>query len=824
MNDEVKNVCECYKNSFFYLYPKLGSQTVARKEKHPRKKKERIRFGFRSIAFRYSIIFILAVILIFIVSFIYTLVYTAKILVTEADNDTATTMDLVIARIETTLREVEEVPNMLARFVGSADPNYTEMRKVLQGMVISEAYVYGTCMAFEPYAFLKDSLYYAFYSYQGKDGIRTRYLGGNSYDYFEQEWYKKAKEEQKPIWTEPYFDQGGGDTLMCTYSVPMFRDVKGKRQFIGVITLDISITAIGHAISKIKVYETGYAFLVSREGVILYYPDSTLINKNIFKLAEGDSFSRLNFVAERLKDTTEWNNVSILGASTKTVKIATLPSTGWNLVVVFPIQELFSDLLEFLKYLGSIFLLSVAAVFVVTILIIRRLTNPLRKLVKATHQIGHGDFDLELPRVRRRDEIGVLTKSFSVMLQQLKEHISSLQKTTAEKEKIESELTIAHTIQMGMLPREFPSRSEFELFAVLDSARAVGGDLYDFFFLDNNHLFISVGDVSGKGVPASLFMTVVRTLFRSRTMDGQPLHQIMSQINTELCKDNPNIMFVTMIAGIINLRSGNISLCNAGHNPPLIMDKEGVVQRKTLFSAIPLGIQEYHHYKTELVQLNPGDRLILYTDGITEALNIQGEFYNENYLSKVLFHHHRADVPTLVKEVVKSIHKFAEGVEQADDITLLILGYQKNIDADDSATVTRAIRVPNQLDQLHVIVNTIEEISGEWNISSKASMELNLVLEELFTNIVFYAFPDKKEHLIDIRFTLTPEGVLEVVIIDDGKYFDLIEASEEVKLDAAIEERKVGGLGIHFVKQMMDEMYYQRRAGKNVVTLRKYIK
>ncbi|MBN1197778.1 MAG: SpoIIE family protein phosphatase, partial [Bacteroidales bacterium] len=460
----------------------------------------------------------------------------------------------------------------------------------------------------------------------------------------------------------------------------------------------------------------------------------------------------------------------------------------------------------------------------VTILIIRRLTNPLRKLVKATHQIGQGDFDLELPRVKRKDEIGVLAKSFSVMLEQLKEHIKTLQQTTAEKEKIESELTIAHTIQMGMLPREFPSRSEFELFAVLDSARAVGGDLYDFFFLDNDHLFISVGDVSGKGVPASLFMTVVRTLFRSRTMDGQPLHQIMSLINKELCKDNPNIMFVTMVAGIINLRTGTIELCNAGHNPPLIMDKEGSVQRKNLFSAIPLGIQEYHSFKTEIIQLAPGDRLVLYTDGITEALNRKGEFYHENSLSKVLFHHRRADVPNLVKEVVKSIHQFADGVEQADDITLLILGYQKNIEADETTMETRTIRIPNQLDQLHIIVETIEELSAEWNISSKASMELNLVLEELFTNIVFYAFPDKKEHLIDIRFSLPPSGVLEIVLMDDGKYFDLIEASEEVKLDAAIEERKVGGLGIHFVKQMMDEMHYQRKGGKNIVTLKKYIK
>ena len=800
---------------------------MARKEKIrkiKKKKSDRIRFGFRSLAFRYSIFFILAVMLIFLVSFIYTLVYTTQILAKEADNDISKTMELTITRLEKTFQEAEEVPKVLARFVGTADPNYSEMRKVLQGIVLSEPYIYGTSMAFEPYAFLKDSLYYALYSYQVGTEIRTRFLGGDSYNYFEREWYKKAKDEGKAVWTEPYYDEGGGDTLMCTYSVPLFRDVKGKETFIGVLTLDISLSVIGRAIAQIKVYESGYAFLVSGEGVIIYHPDSTLITQNIFTLASDSIRPRFQSLAKRIQDSSEVNKVIILGRTTNTTKVELLPSTGWYLVVVFPVLEVFGDLLDFLKYLGIIFLFSILAVFIVTILITRRLTKPLRKLVKATHQIGQGDFDLELPRVKRRDEIGVLANSFTVMLDKLKEHIASLQKTTSEKEKIESELNIAHTIQMGMLPREFPLRSEFELFAVLDSARAVGGDLYDFFFLDKDHMFISVGDVSGKGVPASLFMTVVRTLFRSRTMDGQPLHQIMALINKELCKDNPNVMFVTMVSGIINLRTGTIDLCNAGHNLPLIMDREGEVRRMDLFSAIPLGIKEYHGYKTEKIQLKPGDRLVLYTDGVTEALNAKGEFYNESYLKEVLHEHRRADVPTLVKKVVDSIHQFALDVEQADDITMLILGYQKSSESAEVPLERKSIQLPNQLEKLHTIVETVEEISRDWNISSKASMELNLVLEELFTNIVFYAFTDKKEHLIDITFSLSSSGILEVVLVDDGKYFDLIEASEEVNLDAALEERKVGGLGIHFVKQVMDEMSYERKRGKNVVTLRKYIK
>lgn len=789
-----------------------------------RKKRERLRLGFRSLAFRYSMFFITAVIFIFLVSFIYTLVYTTEILVKEADKDTSTTMELTISKLQIPLREVEQIPNILARFVGKRDPNYSEIRKVLQQIVLDEPYVYGTCMAFEPYAFVTDSLYYAIYSYQGANGIRTKFLGGRSYDYFSMDWYSKAKELGKPVWSEPYFDMGGGDTLMCTYSVPLFRDIKGKETFIGVITLDLSLSAIGKAISRIKVFESGFGLLLSNNGVILYYPDSSLINKNIFEVAKEGNRPEIKRIANKLADTATLNNVIMFGESTSTVKIAKLPSTDWYLGVVFPIRELFNDLISFLKYLGTIFLFSVAAILVVTVLITRRFTSPLRKLVKATHQIGQGDFDTEIPKIKRRDEIGVLTNSFSVMLRELKTYISSLQETTAEKEKIESELNIAHNIQMGMLPREFPLRSEFELFAVLDSARAVGGDLYDFFFLDQDHLFISVGDVSGKGVPASLFMTVVRTLFRSRTMDGQPLHQIMSVINKELQKDNPNMMFVTMISGIINLRTGYIELCNAGHNPPLVLSKDGMVERLNLFSAIPLGIQEYQGYQTEKVQLAPGDRLVLYTDGVTEAINKSNEFYHEKQLKEVLQKYQSEDVPNLVKEVVRSIHDFSAGVEQADDITLLILGYQKSSNQVELPAETRELRVRNQLEELHTITGTLEDISRQWNISSKAAMELNLVLEELFTNIVFYAFTDKNDHVITISFNLFSTGKLVIRIMDDGRYFDLLEAPAEVNTDAALEDRKIGGLGIHFAKQMMDEMHYERRSGKNVVTLTKYIK
>ena len=810
----------------FLPLPGIRDLLVARKQKKPKKKQERLRLGFRSLAFRYSIFFSLAIFFVFFIYFVITLAYSAVMVTNDTQKDARTLAELTISRLENALSRVEQMPVVLGRSLEKPSPDYYEILRILQGIVMEDPYIFGTCLAFEPYSYVQDSLHYGIYSYETPRGLRTKFLGG-SYNYFAEDWYKVPKEIGRPTWSEPYYDLGTGDTLMCTYSVPFYNEIKGQQVFRGVLTLDVSLKSLGSIVSEIKVYETGFGFLISRRGAVIYSPDSSFINKNILDIAEEYKNTRLATIAERMM-AGKSSFASFSGfrkQKSSEIYYSPLATTGWSVGIVFPNSEMYANLKDLVLYLLGAFGIILLVVFLVTIFMTRRLTRPLRKLVRITHQIGHGNFDVEIPKVKRRDEIGVLAKSFFVMLGQLQDHITKLQKTTAEKEKIESELSIAHTIQMGMLPREFPLRSEFfELFAVLDSARAVGGDLYDFFFLDKDHMFVSVGDVSGKGVPASLFMTVVRTLYRSRTMDGQPLHQIMAQINKELCKDNPNVMFVTMVSGIINLRTGTIELCNAGHNPPLIMNREGEVRRMNLFSAIPLGIEEYHGYKIEKIQLKPGDRLVLYTDGVTEALNAKGDMYHENRLSEVLHKNRTADVPTLVKKVVDSIHQFAVGVEQTDDITMLILGYQKSSEATEAPMETKKIRVPNQLEQLHFIVETVEEISRDWNISSKASMEVNLVLEELFTNIVFYAFPDKKEHLIDLTFNLSSSGILEVVIVDDGRYFDLMEASKEVKLDAALEERKVGGLGIHFVKQMMDEMSYERKGGKNVVTLKKYIK
>jgi sigma-B regulation protein RsbU (phosphoserine phosphatase) len=299
--------------------------------------------------------------------------------------------------------------------------------------------------------------------------------------------------------------------------------------------------------------------------------------------------------------------------------------------------------------------------------------------VEATHKIGHGDFNVQLPVRKSRDEIAQLTKAFFIMQEELRTYVKYLEETTIAKEKIESELKVAHSIQMGMLPRGFNTPENWDLFATLDSAKAVGGDLYDFFYLDDDHLCIAIGDVAGKGVPASLFMMVTRTLFRSIAATKQPLADLMMSLNEALCSENPNQMFVTFFTGIVNLKTGVMEFCNAGHNYPYIVGKDSKLNQLKIRNGLPLGVFENQTYTTSHYTFHPNEIIVLTTDGITDALNGNDDFFGEAKLAATLTALASKDAMSLTELLIAEVKRFSLGTEQADDITILALQYKDSI-------------------------------------------------------------------------------------------------------------------------------------------------
>jgi sigma-B regulation protein RsbU (phosphoserine phosphatase) len=333
----------------------------------------------------------------------------------------------------------------------------------------------------------------------------------------------------------------------------------------------------------------------------------------------------------------------------------------------------------------TVFLLGVGGAFILLLvisLIAGSITRPLRVLARASQSIATGNLDLEIPPIKARDEVGRLTDSFNYMQSSLKEYIERLKETTAAKERIESELQIAHEIQMSILPKifpPFPDNLEFDIHATIATAKEVGGDFYDFFLIDDDHLYFTIGDVSGKGVPAALFMAVTKTLIKATAASGATPEQILAKVNNDLCADNDSCMFVTIFLGILNIRTGELAYSNGGHNPPYILYRDGRIEALAIGGGMALGVMEGIAYRSNKLAIGPEDAIFLYTDGITEAVDSGGELFSEQrlqaYLQRVCSP--PVGVEEIVQGVVDEVKRFSVGVPQFDDITVLIVRYHQ---------------------------------------------------------------------------------------------------------------------------------------------------
>ena len=353
-------------------------------------------------------------------------------------------------------------------------------------------------------------------------------------------------------------------------------------------------------------------------------------------------------------------------------------SSGWSVGVLFPQDELMADITRMNRTVLVIGITGMIFLFAVIILIAQTITRPLRLLAGAARTIATGDLDSHIPPVTARDEVGELADSLNYMKVSLKKYIEDLTEATAARERIESELQVAHDIQMGILPKvfpPFPDIPEFDIYAVLQPAKEVGGDLYDFFLLDEDHLCFLVGDVSGKGVPASLFMVITKTLIKTKATQESDPEVILGSVNQDLSMDNPSLMFVTLFLGILNIRTGKFIYCNGGHNPPYIIRAAGTLEILETTDGMALGVMEDFSYQSKIVTLGKNDSLLLYTDGVTEAMNENHELFSEKRLEEVLIRSREPSVKELIQDIMKKVLEYCHDVEQTDDITLLAIRF-----------------------------------------------------------------------------------------------------------------------------------------------------
>jgi phosphoserine phosphatase RsbU/P len=635
----------------------------------------------KGIAFKLSILILSTTAIIFLIIFGYSYQISRELILNNVRENAKNLTFNAVNRIETILQSFEKIPENLAYSLEYSKYNKGEILNILRSIVQNNSDIFGSTIAFEPYTFDKDSLYFAPYFYKDNGAIKFKYLGSEQYRYFYWDWYQIPKELNKPQWSEPYYDEGGGNIIMSTYSVPFYRNSNGKKKFMGIVTADISLDWLEKIISSIEVYKTGYGFLISKNGTIVTHPDSSMImNETIFSLAEQGEDKELREIGRRMISG-QSGFVPLNGFNSNKkywMFFAPLSTSGWSLGVLFPEDELMSDITRLNRNVLIIGVAGLSIVLIMIVVISRSITKPLRLLADATKDIAVGHLDTEIPAPKSGDEVGKLTDSFIYMERSLKNYIKELTETTAAKERIESELSVAREIQMSILPKifpPFPSRKEFSIFAVIEPAKEVGGDFYDFFFVDDDHLFFCIGDVSGKGVPASLFMAVTKTLIKAKTTYGMAPRETLSLVNNELCVDNDTAMFVTIFSGILNTRTGEFLYSNGGHNPPYLFSKNQGLRTLEDNSGTALGISERSTYSTGRITLNPGDGIFLFTDGVTEAMDSAGKMYSDERLMNFLATQRDFNSEDIIQGTLSEIINFSAGTPQADDITVMAIKY-----------------------------------------------------------------------------------------------------------------------------------------------------
>ena len=456
-----------------------------------------------------------------------------------------------------------------------------------------------------------------------------------------------------------------------------------------------------------------------------------------------------------------------------------------------------------------------------TIYMRRRIVKPIRILNEAALNMVEHLEDGTSPEivVKNDDEIKDLADSFSKMYHEVGEYIEKLEKVTAEKERIGAELTLASDIQAHMLPcifPAFPDYDEFDIYATMTPAKEVGGDFYDFFMTDENHLAFVMADVSGKGVPAALFMVIAKTLIKNYAQMGQEPGQVFTTVNRLLCDGNDAGLFVTAWIGILDLESGLLKYANAGHNPPLIKKAGGQFEYLRSRPGFVLAGMDTTRYRQSEMVLNPGDRIFLYTDGVTEATDSSQQLYGEDRLESLLNRCQADTAEEMLADLKNDIDSFVCEAPQFDDITMLMLDFKKRkagegmterlFPADDSA--------------LNDVLAFAEEELEKAECPPKAMMQLTVAIEEVFVNVAHYAYPDEEGQVsFGIAFDSESRSIT-FRIADKGIAFNPLEKPDpDITLSA--EEREIGGLGIFICKKTMDEIGYARENGENILTMTK---
>ena len=502
------------------------------------------------------------------------------------------------------------------------------MWAVTQKLLADNEYIVGSAVAFEPYYYPRKGRQFSPYSYKHDSTVTSIQLGTDTYDYHTMEWYTAPMASGRGHWSEPYFDEGGGEMMMSTYSLPI-RNSAG--QIVAIFTADVSLEWLSEVVNARHIYPSSYNLLLSRSGQIIVCPeDSLVMNTDIDQATAGIADTTADYINRQMKAGNS-GQATVTDEKGETNYVFYGPVddvTGWSMAVVCADKEIYKGL-RGTRF--SVFILMLVGMCLLGFIIWRT------------------------ARGARR-----------------------LQEINAQKASLERDLQVASGIQMGMLPKEFPSgheRDDVQIYATLTSAKEVGGDLFDFYFRDNK-LFFCIGDVSGKGIPASLFMAVTRSVFRTVSAKVSEPDVIMANLNNTIVDINESLMFVTMFIGVLDLPTGMLRYCNAGHDAPMLVGAG--VGTLPCDANIPVGIDAAYRYTCQEALVYTGTTIFLYTDGLTEAENAEQQLFSlqrAKQTAEDALARQQHDPKKLISIMTDAVHTFVGDAEQSDDLTMMAIQY-----------------------------------------------------------------------------------------------------------------------------------------------------
>jgi sigma-B regulation protein RsbU (phosphoserine phosphatase) len=659
---------------------------------------------------------------------------------------------------------------------------------------------------------------------------------GSRVDHKNRDWYKKTAQTQGFTISNYFISNDVNHNRVIAFAYP----VSVNNKFVGVTGVIMTIDKVAQLLLNTDSSIIEDAIIISNDGFFIRSAKGNddiriLIEENWKDVKDLQQESKTNGTFDGL---TSYSDGIISG---KSISIISPSKANWSVMMIFDFAGINDEISKISTQVDesrnqvlvqnqNLSIITLVSIFLAVILILvlayrsarrlsKRITDPIVQIVNKIEATSDGDFEQDFSQISTGDEVEKIAKAMGEMMVSLQQHIETVKQVTTEKERTRAELDVAKTIQVGMLPNvfpAFPNREDLSLYASMTPAKEVGGDFYDFFFVDDKHIALTIADVSGKGVSAALFMAITKTVIGNVSLAELDPGVILTKVNALLQKNNDAMMFATCFLSVIDITTGEAKYANAGHNPPLIFRRNREIEYTGSVKDIPLALFRDTVYRVGEFKLEKHDRLILYTDGVTEAFDDDGVEYGTENLERLLNERatQKISLPNLTNSLLRDVLKYSNN-NQFDDITILMFSL-----CNEHSFSSFNVQAEKQ--SLTDIYSFLDRNMDTYHAAKEVREKFMLIAEEIFVNIVDYAFTeDDFDRVVTVKFDVKhfdDKEYFQVTFADRGKMYDPLKTPDP-DLAASIQEREIGGLGIFMSKKLSDYMKYERTNGKNVLRI-----